>query len=100
LIQSAESGSARISILPYMNKTLKALQRGIKAGVMAASEPPPAPQKYEAAGKRILCSHCGADDFESPPGLVVVFSKYVLQCSQCGHLECFGKQPVVVTNAG
>jgi len=82
-----------------MNKTLKALERGIRAGVKAVSDPSGIHKKYEAAGKRIVCSHCGADDFESPAGTVGLFSGYVLQCSRCGHLECFGREPVVVKRA-
>ena len=64
---------------------------GIKARVKAASEHSRIYQKYEAAGKRIVCSHCGADDFESPPGLVSVFSGFtggqgirnVIGCCPC-----------------
>ncbi len=81
-----------------MNKTLKALERGLKAGVKAAREPI-LPPKYEAAGKRVVCSHCGADTFESPEGLIGTFSGWTLQCSQCGHLECFGKEPREIYDA-
>ena len=58
------------------------------------------PRKYQAAGKQVRCSHCGGDSFEIPR--LVICAGHALQCSQCGHLECFGKEPIEIpklTNA-
>ena len=72
-------------------KIIKAIERGVEAAKQTFQ-----PRKYQAAGKQIHCSHCGADSFEMPPGMIGTFSGYALQCSQCGHLECFGKEPTLI----
>ena len=73
-------------------KVLKAIERGVEAAKQTFQ-----PRKYQAAGKQIQCSHCGGDSFEMPRGMVGTFSGYALQCSVCGHLECFGKEPTVIS---
>ncbi|HEY4417047.1 MAG TPA: hypothetical protein VGO57_15260 [Verrucomicrobiae bacterium] len=70
---------------------LKAIERGV-----AAAKQTYQPKKYQAAGRPVLCSHCTGDSFEMPPGIIGTFSGYVLQCCQCGHLECFGKEPTEI----
>lgn len=44
-----------------MGNTIKAIRRGIKAGVEAAQNS--SPPQFEAGGKSILCSHCGNTHF-------------------------------------
>jgi len=74
-----------------MNKTIRALRRGVKAGVKAASEPINTQSKYKSAGQQIRCSQCGNDVFEPGPPFAGIFSGPVLQCTHCSHLEFFGK---------
>jgi hypothetical protein len=69
----------------------RAIERGIEAAKQTFN-----PKRYQAAGKPVHCSHCGTDSFEMPSGLIGTFTGYTLQCCQCGHLECFGKEPVEI----
>jgi DNA-directed RNA polymerase subunit RPC12/RpoP len=83
-----------------MNKTLNAVKRGLEAGVKAASEPINPHSKYKVAGQQVRCSQCSNEFFESGPGLAGIFSGPVLQCTQCGHLEFFGRAEILVENRG
>jgi hypothetical protein len=49
------------------------------------------PQRYQAAGKALLCAHCGCDRFTTPgmPTLV----GYILDCSHCKLRMLFGQKP-------
>jgi hypothetical protein len=71
-----------------MNKTLNAVRRGIKAALKA-----PRTHKYEAAGKTIVCSHCGSDDFEWVGVGGISYAGYGVKCDRCSHIEYFGKRP-------
>ena len=77
-----------------VNKTLKSLKRAVDAGSKAASEPVEERHKYRAAGKPVLCSHCGGSIFESGP-IFEVFLGRAIQCVRCSHLEIFGKDTLV-----
>lgn len=79
-----------------MNKTLKALKRGAKAGVKAASEPISRHHKYSASGHRIHCSQCACEVFEPGPPFSGILSGPVLQCVECSHLEFFGRGDALV----
>jgi hypothetical protein len=72
-------------------KVLKAIKRGVEAAKQILE-----PRKYIVAEKQVRCCHCGGDTFEMPQGVIGTFSGYVLQCSHCGHPECFGKEPTVI----
>ena len=71
-----------------MGKTIKAIRRGIKAAFNAARS-----HKYEAAGKTIVCSHCGHDEFERAGLAGMTHAGYGVKCCHCSHIEYFGKQP-------
>lgn len=78
-----------------MNKTLKSLKRAVDAGLKAASEPVEERHKYRAAGKPVLCSHCGGSIFESGPTVAPMLLGKAIQCVRCSHLEIFGKDMLV-----
>lgn len=61
-----------------MNKTIRSLQRGVKAGVKAASEPINTQSKYKSAGQHVRCSQCGSEVFEPGPPFAGTFSGPVL----------------------
>ena len=76
-----------------MKTTIKAIQRGVKAALAG-----PKPQRFQAGGKTIACSHCGGESFAShdlsrlaSEGLLR--EHYGLECSTCSHLEFFTKKP-------
>jgi hypothetical protein len=71
-----------------MSKTLNAVRRGIKAALNA----PPSHQ-YQAAGKTIVCSHCGSDAFERVGVAGISYAGHGVQCCRCSHIEYFGKRP-------
>ena len=79
--------------------TIKAIRRGVKAALAK-----PTPRTYEAAGKRIVCSHCRGQKF-SPFHLTkfvsegLLHEQHGLECATCSHLEWFTKDPVEVENA-
>ena len=79
-----------------MNKTIQAIQRGVKAALAG-----PGPQSFQAGGKKVACSHCGGEAFV-PHGLDKFGSQgmlrehFGLECDGCGHLELFIKKPVAV----
>lgn len=76
-----------------MKTTIKAIQRGVKAALAG-----PKPQRFQAGGKTIACSHCGGESF-APHDLSRLASEgllrehYGLECSTCSHLELFTKKP-------
>lgn len=76
-----------------MKTTIKAIQRGVKAALGG-----PKPQKFQAGGKTIACSHCGCETFV-PHDLARLASEgmlrehYGLECSACSQLELFTKKP-------
>ncbi len=69
-----------------MSKIKTAITRSIRAAKSAMG-----PQRYQAAGKAIVCSHCGGDRFRMPgmPTLV----GYVLDCSRCKQRLLFAEKP-------
>jgi hypothetical protein len=74
-----------------MNKTLRALRRGVKAALKA-----PQPQKFQAQAKPVVCSLCGHDGFERYGPAGFTFAGYGLECSRCSHLEYFAKRPTEI----
>jgi hypothetical protein len=77
-----------------VSNTIKALRRGIKAGVDAVQHP--APHHFQAAGKTIVCSHCGSDSFASFGVVGLSLAGFGLQCSKCTRLEYFASQPTQI----
>jgi hypothetical protein len=77
-----------------MNKTLRAIEQGVKASLA-----PLPPQKFQAGGKAIICSHCGSDGFKRLNGPGRSWAGYGLQCLQCSHLVYFGEEPVEIEGA-
>jgi hypothetical protein len=82
-----------------MKKTIKALQRGIKAAMAA-----PEPQRFQAGGKIIACSQCGSTDFvpyeltkSATEGLLREL--YGLRCAKCSHLEFFAQRPLAIEDS-
>ena len=71
-----------------MGKTLNAVRRGIKAAMHA-----PPSYKFQAAGKTILCSHCGSDAFNWVGVAGISYAGYGVKCSRCTHIEYFGERP-------
>jgi DNA-directed RNA polymerase subunit RPC12/RpoP len=69
-----------------MSKMKSALGRGIRAARASIG-----PQRYAAAGKAIVCSHCGGDRFTGPgvPTLV----GYILDCAHCKQRLLFAQKP-------
>ena len=49
------------------------------------------PQRYEAAGRVIVCSHCGSDRFNA--GYPSLIGGYIYDCSICTARMLFGKKP-------
>ncbi len=78
-----------------MKTTIKAIKRGIKAAVEH-----PQPRKFQAAGKTVVCSHCGGRDWV-PYSLGkwvaegLLYQPYGLECSACGHIQFFAKEPEI-----
>jgi hypothetical protein len=71
-----------------MNKTIKALRRGIKAAIG-----PERSERFEVCGKVVICSHCGSDGFRRYGVLGASYGGYGLECFRCSHIEYFGKKP-------
>jgi len=82
----------QIRTTSHVMKILKVIERGVEAATQTFQ-----PRKYQAAGKQIRRSHCDGEIFEMPPGMIGTFSGYALQCTKCGHLECFGKEPTAIS---
>ena len=74
-----------------MGNTIKALRRGIKAGVESMAHP--THSRFEAGGKRVVCSHCGNTTFDWVGVLGISHAGYGIQCSNCTHLEYLGNRP-------
>lgn len=88
-----------------MRKIITAIQRGIDAARETPSRQQdiPSPQKFQAGGKTVSCSHCGEQDFlryelEKTASRGLLHETWGLQCSKCGHLEFFAKWPEEVEN--
>jgi hypothetical protein len=77
-----------------VSNTIKALRRGIKAGVDAMHDP--APHHFQAAGKTVVCSHCGSDSFTSLGVVGLSLAGFGLKCSKCTRLEYFASQPTQI----
>ena len=77
-------------------RTIKAISRGVEAALAK-----PSPRRYEAAGKVIVCSHCGGNMF-LPYHLSkfmwegFLHEQYGLECAACSHLELFAKEPTEI----
>jgi predicted nucleic-acid-binding Zn-ribbon protein len=82
-----------------MGNFLKAVAKGVKAGIESASGAG-APSCFEIAGKQVVCPHCGGDEFHRENALVdrTLFSNRVtfadegvstLTCDNCGRIEWF-----------
>ena len=74
-----------------ISNTLETLRRGVEAGVDATQSS--APDRFQAAGKTIVCCHCGSDLFASFGVVGLSLAGYGLQCSKCTRLEYFASQP-------
>jgi hypothetical protein len=81
-----------------MNKTITAIKRGVKVAVAEVLRP----RQFEAGAKPVVCSHCGSHGFQWH-GYGIVGTKYkpmvggyILECSQCSHLEHFAKKPTEI----
>ena len=74
-----------------MSNTINALRRGMKAGVAAMQDS--VPHRFEAAGKTIVCPHCGSDSFASFGVVGLSLAGFGLQCSKCTRIEYFASQP-------
>jgi hypothetical protein len=71
-----------------MNKTLRAIRRGVKAALEN-----PKPHHFQTVSQPVVCSLCGGDSFERYGVAGFTYAGYGLECSRCGHLEYFAKQP-------
>jgi hypothetical protein len=79
-----------------VNKTFKTLKRAVDAGLKAAAEPAEEERhKYKAAGKPVLCSHCGGSIFAAGPAFTPILIGKAIQCVRCSHLEIFAKDILV-----
>ncbi len=74
-----------------MGNTIKAIRRGIKAGVSAIQNPHP--HQFQAGGKIVACSHCGNDTFELVGVAGLSYAGYGIECSKCSHIQYFRKKP-------
>ena len=74
-----------------MSNTIKAIRRGIKAGVNAMQNPQH--DHFQAAGKTIVCSHCGNDSFDYIGVGGFSIAGYGIECSKCTHVEYFISAP-------
>ena len=79
---------------PYalvMSNTIKAIRRGIKAGVNSMQNPQH--NQFQAGGKIIVCSHCGNDSFDyiGVSGISIV--GYGIACSKCTLVQYFTSAP-------
>src|SRR5450759_1120459 len=68
-----------VSADPFMNKTIRAIRRGVKAAME-----PVRPQKFQAGGKPVIGSHCRSDGFQWYGLAGASFAGYGLECVQCG----------------
>lgn len=75
-----------------MSNTVNAVRRAVKAGIKAASGAP-STYKYQAGGKTVICTQCNTDGFQRYGPLGATFGGYGLECSNCSHIEYFGKRP-------
>jgi len=57
---------------------------------------PVRPQKFQAGGKPVICSHCRSDGFQWYGLAGASFAGYGLECVQCGHLEYYTKKPTEI----
>jgi hypothetical protein len=73
-----------------MGNTIKAIRRGIKAGVNAMHSQA---RRFQAGGKTVVCSHCGNDTFESVGLGGISFAGSGIACSRCTHIEYFTTTP-------
>ena len=74
-----------------MNNTIEAIRRGIEAGVNAMQNPQP--HHFQAAGKSIVCSHCGHDSFDLVGVAGMSLAGHGIKCAKCTHIEYFGSEP-------
>jgi hypothetical protein len=74
-----------------MSNTIKAIRRGIKAGVNSMQNPQP--NHFQAGGKAIVCSHCGNDSFDYIGVAGISIAGYGIACSKCTLVEYFTSAP-------
>ena len=55
---------------------------------------PDYPEKAQAAGKKVMCSHCGSDIFTRSG--ISGFAGVGLVCVKCSHIEYFVKSPASI----
>lgn len=82
-----------------MPNYLNALKRGFAAAVSSAT----AAHSFSAAGKKIVCLHCGEDKFYRGNALIdrnrLIETDWVdnevalLACANCSRLEWFADEP-------
>ncbi len=76
---------------PVMGNTLKAIRRGIKAGVNAMQHPHHS--RFQAGGQTVVCSHCGNDTFDLIGVAGMSIAGFGIECSKCTHIEYFTSKP-------
>ena len=81
-----------------MRNTIRAVQKAVKAGIKAASEPF-RPTQYQVGSTRVVCSQCNNDQFELGGSLSLPLLIHALQCSKCSHIELFANEPQNVKSA-
>jgi hypothetical protein len=74
-----------------MSNTIKAIRRGIKAGVNSMQHPQHG--HFQAGGKTIVCSHCGNDSFDYIGVAGISIAGYGIACSKCTHVQYFTSAP-------
>jgi 4-hydroxy-3-methylbut-2-en-1-yl diphosphate synthase IspG/GcpE len=74
-----------------MGNTIKAIRRGIKAGVDAVQNPHA--NQFQAGGKTISCPHCGNNAFDLVGVAGISIAGYGIECSKCTHIQYFRKKP-------
>ena len=83
-----------------MGKFGKVLRAAIRSVTSASG-----PGRYVVEGKRVVCPHCGHDEFVAGTAqlntAVLTFfdldwankSAHTLMCAECGRIEWFGQDP-------
>jgi len=74
-----------------MESTIKAIRRGIKAGVNAVQNP--RAHQFQAGPKTVVCPHCGNDRFDLVGVAGISIAGYGIECSECTHILYFRKKP-------
>lgn len=85
-----------------MKNTVKGLKAGVKGFFRSVAG---GNRQYEAAGRQILCTHCGGDTFEQHEAMLNTTGATLLNldwlnqsgtaliCDTCGLIQWFGRRP-------